>query len=315
MTGSLEFRIPISANPQMYAMVRLAALSLARLGPPYCDARILVSVGDSAHYEQIVVQTPWARDFPIEWRVAAHAACEANPHAASGNDRYADSPRADTIILCDADLCVVDRFDALLDAMAAQGPAVAGLQAHFAPFHDRTPAGSDRAWTQLLTMAGIADTPRPYGYSLVPDGSQGCAPAYFNYGFVAFNRAGFHRIAPIASKYTELASRYLAEAGEPTVFQSQVGLSLAIAMADLAVIPLGHADHCANDDRVFDNGLDAIAAIKAIHYLRTEEFDRATFLTDRDAYEKFLSGPLESRVSERLRHHILTLSAPFLEAC
>jgi hypothetical protein len=120
VTTGLEFRIPISPLASMYSNVRFAAMSLARLGPPYSTARIVVSVGDCASHEQVLRETPWAHALPLEWRVAPHQECETNPCPASGNDRYAEGPRADVVVLCDADLCVIDRFDDLLAALGVE---------------------------------------------------------------------------------------------------------------------------------------------------------------------------------------------------
>jgi hypothetical protein len=314
VTTALEFRIPISPLASMYSNVRFAAMSLARLGPPYSTARIVVSVGDCASHEQVLRETPWAHALPLEWRVAPHQECETNPCPASGNDRYAEGPRADVVVLCDADLCVIDRFDDLLAALGREQPAVAGLQAHYPPFHQREAAANDGLWKELLAEVDAPTRALQYPYSMAPDGSQGRGPAYFNYGFVAFNRRGFQRVAPLVTKYTAIACRFLTDrrAGDPG-YQSQVGLALAIAVAGLDVVPLGHEYNCANDDRVLACGLGDPAAVKALHYLRTEEFDRNNFLCDLEAHRRFTAAPLRGRVSERLRQHVVTFADPVLD--
>jgi len=299
----------------MYSTVRLAALSLAKLGPPYSQARILVSVGDCVSYDQLMRETTWSEGLPIEWRVAPHYACESNPITSSGNDRYSENPRADVVVLCDADLCVVARFDELLNRLSTANPLVAGLQAHFPPFPDRRPEANNAMWHLLLDGIGMPRRPLGYGYSLVADRDQGSAPAYFNYGFVAFNRPGFLRIAPLVTKYTEIARGFLTERpGQIPGFQSQIGLTLAIAAAGLDVLPLGHAYNCANDDLVFAHGLGDIAQAKVLHYLRGDEFDRNSFVADPAAHATFIAKPLQCRVSERLRQHVLTLADPLLPA-
>jgi hypothetical protein len=291
-------------------------MSLARLGPPYSTARILVSVGNHAIHELVVKQTSsWARGFPIEWHMVSNHMCETDP-APSGNDRYAENPRSHVIILCDADVCVIERFDELLIRLSMDHPVVAGLQAHFPPFPERSPEANDAMWHRLFEFAGVPQRPLNQVYSLAADGSLGRCPPYFNYGFVAFNHLAFHRIAPIITKFTKIAERFLTDhLRRPRrfgFFRAQVGLSLAIAAADVEALPLSHAYNCANDDAVFTNGLDGVHEVKAIHYLRRDEFDRSNFLSDAQAYQNFIARPLQNRISERLREHVLSLSNALL---
>ncbi len=310
---SLEFRIPISPNRSMYSNVRLAALSLARLGAPYSQARILVSVGDCASHEQVVRETPWSREFPIEWRIASHQSVETSPYSASGNDRYSENPRADVVVLCDADLCLVDQIDELLERLDTVEPRGGGMLAHYPPFSDRHPNSNDRMWNSLIEAAGLPPTKLDHGYSMVPDRVHGGCPVYYNYGFVAFNRTAFLRVAPIIGKYTEIARRVLErKPGETTAFQSQIGLSLALLAAEVEGLTLSHAYNCANDEQVFEHGLANVEDIKVIHYLRREEFDRESFVSEPGAHRAFLAAPLAARVSERLRRHVMNLPDPLL---
>ncbi|WP_269933108.1 hypothetical protein [Aminobacter sp. HY435] len=309
---TVEFRIPISATTGMFSMVRLAAMSLARLGPPFSSARIIVSVGDGADYETVLRQVPWSHDYPLEWRIADHESVRVNPLIASGNDRYEESPRADVVVMCDADTCVVNRFDNLLAALVSAPPSVAGLQAHFQPWPKPIAAINDALWNSLLARIGVVGEWKDLGYSLASDGSRGRCPAYFNYGFVAFNRLAFQRIAPLAAKYSEIAREFLiSEYPEGIGFQAQIGLSLAIAASGTNVIQLGHAYNCANDDLVLANGLGDLDEVKVIHYLRTQEFDRNRFLCDRQSFQSFTAVPLKNPISEKLRRHVVGLANAF----
>jgi hypothetical protein len=300
---TLEFRIPISPTPGFFASVRLIALSLARMGPPYSAARILVSVGDCTTLDQVRAENPWAAGFPVEWRIVPYDRFEAVSYMATGNDRYAEGTRADIVILCDADICPVARFDLLLATLALERPMAAGLQAHFPPFRGSAEEG-EAAWRKVFADAGLAHRPLIRRYSIDPGAAMGWAPPYFNYGFVAFNRPAFERAAPIAQKYTLRALEILDE----PFFAAQIGLTLTLAAAGITSVPLGHGYNCANDDRVFGAGLSSEDDIRIIHYLREDEFDRRVFLSDPAALRNFLSAAGLCRVSERLRRHVASLA-------
>ena len=304
---TLEFRIPISPTAGFYSEVRLFAVSLARLGPPYSSARILVSVGDYADLVQVRSENEWAARYPVEWRIVPHDLFRELRYIATGNDRYSEPAAADVVILCDADTCPVARFDDLL-AMLSGEPKVAGLQAHFAPFAGSA-AENEAKWKELLASTGLANQPLTHAYSMDPTEAMGRAPPYFNYGFVAFNRAAFQAVAPLAFSYMRKALTLLGDHFFHVGLSDQVGLALAIAAAGVGTLPLGHAHNCANDDLVFTTGLSSEDDIKFIHYLRGDEFDRRTFVADPIALRDFLAVPKRNRVSERLRRHVTSVVA------
>ncbi len=301
---ALEFRVPISPIPGFYASVRLIAVSLARLGPPYSSARLLVSVGDYADLSRVKAENEWAAAYPIEWRIVSHELFETQSYMATGADRYCEPARADTVVLCDADTCPVARFDELLSRMAgARAKVMAGLQAHFSPFGGSA-SSNEGKWRELLAGAGFTNQPLVWRYSMDPEGLMGSAPPYFNYGMVAFNRPAFDRIAPIASQYVEIALKLL----DQPFFAAQVGLTFALLAAEIDPLFLGHAYNCANDDLVWTTGLTSTKDIKIIHYLREDEFARLSFLADPAERAKFLGTPKRNLVSERLRDHIASLA-------
>lgn len=300
---ALEFRIPISPVPGFYASIRLIAASLARLGPPYSTARLLVSVGDYAALSEVKAANEWAAAYPIEWRSVPHELFATRSYMATGADRYCEPAGADVVMLCDADTCPVARFDELLSRIAGARSTVAGLQAHFSPFGG-TAASNEAKWRELLAGAGFMNQPLAWRYSMDPEGALGSAPPYFNYGVVAFSRPAFDRIAPIASQYVEIALELL----DQPFFAAQVGLTFALLAAEIDPLFLGHAYNCANDDLVWATGLSSIKDIKIIHYLREDEFARLSFLADPAERAKFLGTPKRNLVSERLRDHVASLA-------
>ena len=90
--------------------------------------------GDYADLDEVRAQNRWATEYPVEWRSVPYDLFEAESYLATANDRFLDSPRADMVILCDADTCAIARFDLLLAMLNIANPLVAGLQAHDSPF-------------------------------------------------------------------------------------------------------------------------------------------------------------------------------------
>ena len=297
----LEFRVPISPKPAFYAQVRLIAQSLARLGGEYARARIQVCVGEQPALAELREGNRWSESFPVDWFVVpdeVYARVPAPPWA-SGHARYFRSSDADVVVLCDADICPVADFDELLLHLQDASPAVAGLQAHYAPFK----TDNDATWRGLLEAAGAPLAPMQRAYSMDVQGLQGTAPAYFNYGFVAFNAAAFRAVAADIDHCLALACEGLPQ----NPFAAQVALALAVARGGINVLDLGHEHNCANDDLLVAHELVHPGDVRVIHYLRGDDLARHRFLCDRDLFEAFLARERANPINERLRQHLLGL--------
>ncbi|QSX77452.1 hypothetical protein [Agrilutibacter solisilvae] len=296
----LEFRIPISPKPAFYAQVRLIAQSLASLGSAYAQARIQVSVGDRASLAEVHAHNAWAQAFPVDWYVVPdelHARMTA-PEWASGHGRYACPSDADIVVLCDADTCPVAPFDDLLTLLHGAPPAVAGLQAHSPPF-----ANNEETWLGLLRAIDRPGLPLDRRYSIDVDGRQLASPAYFNYGFVAFNAAAFTAVSARIDECLDLACRMLPR----NRFAAQVALTLAMAETGVDVVELGHEYNCANDDRLLAHAWVQPEDVRVIHYLRGDDLARHEFLCNRALFDAFVGAPRQNAINERLRIHLLTL--------
>lgn len=304
----LEFRPPISPKPEFYSQIRLLAQSLARLGPPYSTAKIQVSIGERPTQEEVTAANPWSASCPVEWYVAPDAVYERAPAApwVSGLGRYECPSNADVIVLCDADICPIARFDELLTLLDRDTPVIAGLQAHYSPFRN---LDNDATWRRLLREIGEPDTALTQRYSMDVEHAHGACPPYFNYGFVAFNASAFRAIAPIMAQYLHIACTALPRNG----FAAQIALTLALSAAKVEVISLGHELNCANDDVLINHGLVAVDDVRVIHYLRGDEFNRHHFLSDRERYDDFVGTRKRNLITEHLRQHVLAIPDAFIE--
>jgi hypothetical protein len=301
---TVEFRIPISPTAHFFSNIRLAALSLRKLGRPYADFPIQVHVGDRANMTSVMERNRWSGSFPVRWRIVPH---DQRHYLGTANDRFALPSDADVVICADADTCIVRPIDDLLSTLLEnEAPAVAGLQAHISPFHELGAEAEDE-WKRLFRHAGVQPPAFDCNYSLDPKGAMGAAPAYFNFGFVAFNRNGFEAVRNRVETHTLRVLPLLAK----PVFQAQIGLAVAVAEAGLRVIQLSHEMNCANDDRLPEDLFENPSRVRVIHYLRRNEFDRARFLTDPKAYHDLIQTAKRNPVSELLRRHIETLGDAF----
>jgi len=303
----LEVRLCISPDPGFYATVRLAVLSLARLGPPFSRARVMVSVGDCATLEEILAANPWSQDYPVEWRVVSHTLFREQSILATHNDRYFAPTTADIVLLCDSDVCLVERIDELLLQLAKPGARIiAASQAHSPP--PMAAGDGEGWWRRIFEEIGYPQSAIAQPHAIDHKGSFGLAPHYFNYGFVALSRAGFEAVAPVQASFNALCYRL----SGGSYFLAQLSLALMVIELDLQVIPLGLAYNCRNDDEVFITPgsfrVESLEDIRCIHYHCADQLERRAFVCDRAAYQTFLEHPALSQVNQRLRAHLLDLA-------
>ena len=287
----LEFRFSISPSPSFYSTVRLAALSLRRLGSPYDTARLVVSVGDYATLDQIRTANAWSEDFPVEWRTVDAEAFRDQSYLATHNDRYF-APAADVIA-----------------HIGEPGPRkMAGLQAHFSPFFCVSAEQRESEWRRIFAAADLGEPPLSIAYSGDRDGAMGRAPAYFNYGLVALSRAAFDAIAPAQASCCNMMHRLT----NGSFFLTQIALSVSSVAEGVEAELLSFAYNCSNDELPFAAPdrfrINCVEEIRVIHYLRGDEIDRRAFLVDPAAYAAFMSATNLNRVNERLRNHLATLA-------
>ncbi len=306
---TFEFRIPILPHASFFSNVKLAALSLAALGDNYAVAPVRVSVGDHADRDAVIAANSWSQNYPVEWRMVPIEVSDAE--FSSGLDRYAMPTSSDVVILIDADACLLRPIDELVEQLCmAQRPTIAGMQAHFPPFKDR--ATSEVQWRSLLTKCGFPDIALERGYSMSPPEVSGLCPAYFNYGFVAFNATAFERIRPLIAGYTHKLLALLAGT-QQIYFTAQLALTLAILETGVDVLELGPEYNCPNSDEMLAHGLRAADDVRVMHYLRNSVFDRHAFLCEHQAFEAFRQTEFSSPIVQSFRAHVLNLKNVFLD--
>jgi hypothetical protein len=304
---TFEFRVPILPRASFFSNVKLAALSLAKLGGPYAAAPLKVSIGEYAEKAALLAANPWSANYPVVWRPPPEEMWPGE--VTSGIDRYAYGAESDVVILMDADACLIRPIDDLLSRLVnARRPTVAGVTAHFPPFKDWST--SEAQWRTLLALDGRPNACLDFIYSMASPEAAGHCPPYFNYGLVAFNAEAFERVRPLIPAYAEWMIEHLERTGA-MFFSGQIALTLGILEADLDVISLPPYYNCTNSDEMLAYGLDKLTDVRVLHYLRTEEFDRHAFLCDSKAFDTFRTKNFASPVVRLFQRHVLSLPDVF----
>ena len=223
----------------------------------------------------------------------------------------ARSPRdADIIILSDADTVLLRDIDPLLTEFPLAEPAVRGHMAHFPPAvgdNCAAPAAASPAfWPWLFEAFDIPWPAAAYRYSMDIDGSLPAAPAYFNFGFVAMNAKA---LAACAAHVTEITRRVAAVTGN-SFMRCQIALSIMAyrAAMDIGILPAAY--NAANDLAHFKLNALSLEQIRVLHFLRTDEIDRAKlqpYLID-DLLSRSLSNPANVALQDLVRDYRATLT-------
>jgi hypothetical protein len=207
---------------------------------------------------------------------------------AQSDDVFNLAPRdADVLLAMDADVLPVGPLEEIVDVVA-DGDVVAGTLAHGAFPGTPSPAEDwDRVAHGLVTDALAFD----YEYTLVryPQPRDNRIPFYVNFGVVLFSRSAFEQLVPsLLSLRPAVASRM-----RDDDFSAQVALALAIAETRVRALPLPMRFNFPNDPLAETLYPEELESVRAIHYLRTDRFDRHGIFASSDAFAQFLELPLE----------------------
>jgi len=207
---------------------------------------------------------------------------------AQSDDVFNYAPRdADAIVAMDADVLAVGPLEEIVEVVA-HGDVVAGTLAHAAFPGSSSPADD---WEQVAGGLVTGTLAFEYEYSLIryPEPRDNRIPFYVNFGVVLFSRRAFERLVPsFLSLRAAVAPRM-----RDDDFSAQVALALAIANTGVQALPLPMRFNFPNDpiaETLYPEELDSV---RAIHYLRTDRFDRHRIFASSDAYAQFLELPLD----------------------
>ena len=288
----LEFRIPISPTEGFYSQIRLFNFALRRLGAPYDQARLLVVVGDHCDIDSVRLQNRWSERFNIAWeRVPDPVFNEAGIWGTANWRLNIPAGDAEIIFLADADTVLLRDIDQLVVHFPLEIPAVRGHMAHFPPpttGNGAPPGGSPEFWPWLFSQFDVEWPMTTYRYSMDQNNTLPKAPAYYNLGFVAINSAA---LAEFDRAITETERRIKALTNSQMRCQIAVAIIAYRAKMDIDVLPARF--NSANDTGHMHSNNICTDDICVLHYLREDEFNRATFLLQENL-DQFISRPLSN---------------------
>jgi hypothetical protein len=304
MTPGIEFRIPISSTTDFYQRVRLfcAALQRTESGPK--DSLVRVVVGDGDDLLQVQRDNSWSNQYNVEWHRAPDEIFATHSYHGTGDFRYLLPDRgSDLVVLSDADTILLKPIFHDFQWMIRPEPCVAGHMAHvpawFEPVSGAEPKPHE-LWPFLFREFSIPWPDELYRYSLDVEAEMTPIPAYYNLGFVVLNRAALRifrqDIFAVQKRLKRLIDSYM---------RCQIAVTLISYQHGMHRMNLPAIFNAANDLVHLSHNRVQMDQVKVLHYLRTDEVDKSSFLTvGRSA---FLRATLENPANQLLQRLVLEL--------
>jgi hypothetical protein len=315
---TVEIHVPISPTEQFVTQIHYLAASLRQFGGLLSESRLVVTVGDDCEPYDLAAANPWARHYPIEWRWLDRALYQQHRYFATAAQRFQYRFTDDLVLNLDADTLIVAPLDDLLLQAAAE-PAIHGMIAHLSPAGmtgnwESGVSSLEEFWPALFSSAGL---PSPalvcqhagWGKLDFPganDPATQFSPPYFNQGVLLAPREIMAQIGQLI--YDEMAA---SDCFAPSHFRLQLAITLAIhrTEAPWRAIPMRY--NLANDHRLVASFPDELRHARIVHYLRSDQIDRARF-TSPTAVGDMLNQSDLTPVNQLLRDRLAELQETVL---
>lgn len=274
---TLEIRTAISPTPSFFSRVRLIAASVREFYP---DALLRVSVtpewespGDSAPTPPAIEGALWDYVLPSEheaWRGSNY------PYVATAADRFRPPFRGDHVLVLDADVICLRRFDELF---ALHG--VSGMITHVPPL-------DPQGWRGLFALFGL-DGPNEWhthsgaGVMCSP---RAISPPYFNSGMVFGPREDMARLW---GPYQEALSILRKTPPEVAYWSDQLGIALAIAKSGVPTNILPMRYNFANQASFEAAWPQELADARFVHFMREDAIHRTRDFESDEAMDALAS--------------------------
>jgi len=282
----LAILIAGSPSAAFYSQVAASAAALRALPWSRWEPTLHLYLGGEVHPAEFDRWRPHLADVNVSLVAPSRFAREGD--WAQSDDVFNYAPRdADVLLAMDADVLPVGPLEEIADVVA-HGAVVAGTPAHYAFPGTSSPADD---WVRIADGLVTGTLAFDYEYSLgrYPLPRDNRIPFYVNFGVVVFSRPAFERVVPsFLSLRPVVASRM-----RDDDFSAQVALALAIANTGVQALPLPMRFNFPNDPVAETLYPEELESVRAIHYLRTDQFDRHRIFASADAYAQFLELPLE----------------------
>jgi len=295
----IEFRIPIAPTIAFYNRVHFFCAALRRLGQGHADTLVSIVVGDYADLDEVRRANAWATDYNVQWHRVPEDVSVTHHYYGTSDFRYAlPESTADLVVLADADTALVRPVVQDLSWMLCDEPCIAGHMAHIPPrlkFLERPDLATSDVWPFLFREFCIPFPNELYRYSRDLAGEFPSAPAYYNLGFVALNWFAFRIVKNAIFDVRKRLNNIIQSEMRCQIALTLISYKHAFKRRNLSAI-----FNAANDEAYLRHNRVRPDDIRVLHYLRTDEVDRDTFLTDAGR-ANFLTGNFHNPVNQLLQ--------------
>lgn len=305
MAPRLEFRIPISPTPDFYERVHLFCAALRRAEPGSTNL-VRVVVGGDADLSQVQRDNRWASEYDVEWHCVPAEIYAAHSYYGTADFRYLlpETP-SELVVLSDADTVLLRPIRQDFLWMIRPEPCIAGHMAHMPAWFERV-AGpelpSEDLWPFLFREFSIPWPETLFRYSLDAEGKLPASPAYYNLGFVVLNQAALRifreEIFALQEQLRKLIDSHM---------RCQIAVTLISYRHGMQRRNLPAIFNAANDLAHLSCNQVQIDQIKVLHYLRNDEFDKRSFLTEERS--AFLQATVKNPATQLLQELVRELLA------
>ena len=292
----LECRIPISPKPDWINRTRLLAYSIWEYYP---DAIMHIYIGEpggvsDASKALVEAGLPGMMLEYIDGVEFDQWNGTRAEYIATMNRRFTGPVLGDHVLILDADVVCMNRFDGLFYVDRVQG-----VIAHVPPM-------DQSSWRQLFAMWGHGVPTMNYGYSgagvMIPAHAE-CGPFYVNSGVVFAPRAIFQSLW---SPYQE-AIKFLRTILADAYWFDQLALALAVQAASVPKYERWIGYNMPNQDGFDQHDPNAVEIPIFIHYLRTDIIHRERDLASWEAACKLVQRRDLTGTNENFRRRVQQL--------
>lgn len=276
--------------------------ALRQAPPPYCDARVIASLGTEG---APLVPERWRSHLhDVEVRFVPSEEVRQEGPFAQGNARVTfREPDIDYVIMCDTDTMVLDHLDEVM-ALLYNGVPVAGVIAHLPPPHFND-WNHDDTWRDVSTKLTGAPIPLRYFYTLAEPSQPSSpkrlrAPFYVNYGFAPFRADALQEFS---APYLKIRPKVDLWYGQK-LFSGQIALALTVHALGWQPVALSMKFNYPNDDRALQLHAYEAQDIRVLHYLREHRYLRKKIFSQETDFLEFMQQ--QPKDADHLLHAAIT---------
>ncbi len=259
-----------------------------------------MSVGTECEPYDLASHLPWSRELGITWNWVdknefSRWSGTAHPYIATIMDRFKAPFHRDFVLMIDADVIAIDRFDELFENQNE----LSGVLAHWSPFAQ----AHQSTWNRLFSEYGLSKTPFQYEHSgwraMSNDENARKSPFYINTGVVFGSKGIYERLQ---QPYFEALEFVRGEMD--SYFFEQIALTLAVERASIPVRALPLRFNFPNQPEFEIYNPVELADVRLLHFLRTPIVSRERDFVDFSSVSSLIAREDLAGSNEVLRRRL-----------